>query len=353
MCLKLETGGTERQLIAMARGLDRTRFQVHVGCFRSQGPWGRELREAGIELAEFPLRSVRSVGALGVLRGLGVYLRERRIRLLHTFDPPSTLLAVPVGRWFGTPFVISSQRGFRDAPGCESRGLVRLTDQMVDAIVVNSRAVRDDLISRDRVPASRLKLCYNGIDTTVFHARERVANERPRIGTVAMLRPEKGLHTLVDAFAQLPRGAAELVVVGEGAERAALEARTVARGVAGECRFTGLTQDVAGELRRIDIFVLPSLSEALSNSLLEAMACGCAAVASNAGGNPEVVEDGRTGLLFPAGDASALADRLRRLLGDPAMRTMLTGRGQARVAEQFGIDRAVRCFEDLYTSLMR
>jgi len=105
-------------------------------------------------------------------------------------------------------------------------------------------------------------------------------------------------------------------------------------------------------LRAIDIFVLPSLSEALSNALMEAMACGCAVVASQVGGNPELVSDGTTGLLFRAGDAAELADRLERLIVDDGLRTRVGVAASESVRQRFSLQASVRRMEEIYEELL-
>jgi glycosyltransferase involved in cell wall biosynthesis len=109
---------------------------------------------------------------------------------------------------------------------------------------------------------------------------------------------------------------------------------------------------VAPWYRNIDIFVLPSLSEALSNSLMEAMACGCAVVASNVGGNPELVTDRQTGLLFPSRDAAALADGLRLLIGNERLRSTLAGAAACSIAERFSLAASARRMEQIYLNLL-
>src|SRR4029077_17040391 len=128
------------------------------------------------------------------------------------------------------------------------------------------------------------------------------------------------LSTLMEAFKRMKAGrtGVKLVVVGSGPMLGELQAAGY-----GDCHFEPAVGNVAPWLRAMDIFVLPSLSEALSNSLMEAMGCGCCPVASNTGGNPELVTDGETGLLFPVGEADALAMCLARVLDEPEYRRWL------------------------------
>jgi glycosyltransferase involved in cell wall biosynthesis len=118
------------------------------------------------------------------------------------------------------------------------------------------------------------------------------------------------------------------------------------------CHFQPAVPNVAPWLRAMDIFVLPSLSEALSNSLMEAMGCGCCPVASRAGGNPELVTDGESGLLFPVGDAEALAARLALLLDDPPYRRRLAAQAERRIQEHFTREQAARAMGEIYQEFL-
>jgi glycosyltransferase involved in cell wall biosynthesis len=272
---------------------------------------------------------------------------------------PLDLFGVPVARLFRSPVVLSSQRAHRALTPGATRHWLRLTDRIADGIVVNCRSVARELVSRDGVPASRIHLAYNGIDTDVFCPEGAVAEAPWRdaatvIGVVCALRPEKGLPLLLDAFARVRRShpEARLLVVGSGPMLAELDARARALELGADCRFQSAAQNVAEWLRVMDVFVLPSLSEALSNSLMEAMACGCCAIASDTGGNPELVRDGETGLLFPTGDSVALAARLERVLANLDARRRLAANGAQFMRERFNREAAARRMGEIYTSYL-
>jgi glycosyltransferase involved in cell wall biosynthesis len=162
----------------------------------------------------------------------------------------------------------------------------------------------------------------------------------------------------VEAFAKVVSGnplecsGLQLAIVGSGAMRATLQAMTVEFGIQDRCHFEPSTADVAAWLRAIDIFVLPSLSEALSNSLMEAMGCGCTVVASAVGGNPELVSDGTNGFLFEAGNAAELADRLERLVVDEDLRTRFGIESANRVRQHFSLEASVHRMEEIYGELL-
>jgi glycosyltransferase involved in cell wall biosynthesis len=267
-----------------------------------------------------------------------------------------TLFGVPAARLFRTPRLLSSQRAYRGLARGWSRRLLRFTDRLVDGIVVNCKAIQRHLIEDEGVPAGRIHLCYNGIDTALFHP---IAAERPLalahasvvIGVVCALRPEKDLGTLLEAFAQVRKPGVRLAIVGAGPERPRLVERARQLRIASDCHFEPATPAVADWLRAIDIFVLPSVSEALSNSLMEAMACGCCAVASRVGGNPELVAEGQTGMLFAPRNASELASKLRMLIEDESLRKQLAEAGARFLRENFSLAKAARRMAEIYREI--
>jgi glycosyltransferase involved in cell wall biosynthesis len=354
MARELGLGGTERQLAETALALDRQQFEPHVGCFTGGGFRAKELREAGVPILELGVRSLVSASALAGARRMGAYLSRHAIALVHAFDVPLDLFAVPVARLYRTPVVLSSMRAHRDLTPGMTRHLLRLTDRMVDGIVVNSRAVARELAD-DGVPASMIRLAYNGLDTTVFRREgERAVlpwseGATVVIGVVCALRPEKGLGTLMEAFRQLKsvRRGVKLVIVGSGPMLAELQTNADP-----DCHFEPAVPNVAPWLRAMDIFVLPSRSEALSNSLMEAMGCGCCPVASNTGGNPELVQDEETGLLFPVGDSEALAARLTRLVDEPEYRYRLAALAHQRMHQQFTREQAALAMGGIYQEFL-
>jgi glycosyltransferase involved in cell wall biosynthesis len=145
----------------------------------------------------------------------------------------------------------------------------------------------------------------------------------------------------------------KLAIVGSGPMLSELEARARELGIFEACIFQPATSRVPDWLRAMDIFVLPSLSEAFSNALMEAMACGCCCVASDVGGNPELVTPEETGLLFERGDASSLAAELRRLIVDESLRRRLALNGQVYIRQNFSAQAAAQRMGEIYARLLR
>src|ERR1700734_1412968 len=155
---ELDLGGSERQMTEIAKTLDRSRFSPHVGCFRPQGIRHAELAARGVPIVHFPVDSFVSLPALSEAWKLGSYIRRHKIRLVHTFDYPLTLFAVPLARWTTRAVVVSSQRSHRSLIPLKYRRWIRMTDHVAHAIVVNCEFVRQHLHNKEGVPESRIRL---------------------------------------------------------------------------------------------------------------------------------------------------------------------------------------------------
>jgi len=349
---ELGIGGTERQAVETARFLDRKYFSPHVGCFRPDGFRRADLERARIPILHLPVTSFRSPGVLSAASMLVNYLRRNRIKIVHAFDAPLNIFSVPVSKFAGVPAVLSSQRGDRDITGQVTKRLLRISDRLTDAVVVNCDAMRRYLIEEEGVPATKIRLCYNAIDAKEY-SRRAVPSRWPgktTIGVICALRREKCVDTLLRSFARLSREHCFLLVVGSGPEEGQLKSLAAELGLGANCHFEPATSDVAAWLSQIDIFVLPSRTEALSNSLMEAMACQCCVVASRVGGNPELVDDGISGLLFEAENVAELAHKLATLLDDPDRREAMAAAAAVRMASEFTYSRAAETMRKIYES---
>ncbi|MBZ5602588.1 MAG: glycosyltransferase [Acidobacteriia bacterium] len=351
MARELHIGGSERQMTETAKGLDRSLFEPHVGCFRPAGVRGDELRDHGVIVTQWPVMSYRSMGAVRGARDIARYIHRHRIAIVHTWDYAVGVYAIPIARLATQALAVASQRSERILIPAGYRRVLPAIDRLSHAIVVNSKFVERQLISQG-IAREKLKFCPNGIDLERF--RRTPADHPLTVGVVCALRPEKNLGVLIDAFA-LARNTSKdvrLRIVGSGPELEKLRARAVEKGVAEMCSFEPATADVPERLSAIDIFVLPSRSEAFSNSLMEAMACGCCAIASDTGGNPELIRHGETGLLFPNEDATALAEALRRVIADGELRCRLAASGCLFIHGNFSNADAARRMQEIYLRLM-
>jgi L-malate glycosyltransferase len=359
MVRELHHGGSERQLTELALGLDRSLFQPHVGAFRIQGIRANELNAAGVPILDLPVRSFKSAGSLTGGLALARYVQDNNIRLVHTFDMPLTAYAVPVTRLLTSAVALASQRCHLALAGPRLRKLVVFAERRAHGIVVNCQYVKRHLMDDEGFSSEKIHLCYNGVDLLRFR---RAAVQKPVslpadalvIGVMCVLRPEKGLTTLLDAFAQVRQGGANLrlLIIGSGPMLPELQDRARSLGISAACVFEPSTSHVEEWLRMIDIFVLPSLSEALSNSLMEAMACGCCPVVSRVGGNPELVKDGSHGFLFQPGKSDELAAKLQELIANPDLRQRLANAAHDSVHANFSRAASARRMAEIYGQLL-
>jgi L-malate glycosyltransferase len=347
---RFEPGGTERQMIELVRRLDPARWSVHLACFEASGQWFSGAADAAASVAEFPVRSFRRPDALGHLVAFARWCRDRRIAIVHTSELYSNIFGLPGAALAGVPVRIGNRREINPDKSPAQIALQRAAYGCAHLVVANSCAAADRLRD-ERVPARKIAVVSNGLDSEPF--RPRTGNDRPRkVIVVANLRAEKGHEVLIDAAVQILERIpdARFNIVGGGPEHDALVARTEARRIRHAFTFLGHRDDVAARLAAADIFVLPSRSEAFPNAVLEAMAAGLPIVASGVGGIRELIEDNRTGLLVPPGESDVLANRIRRVMTEPGLAVRLGGAARVEAAARYSFDRMVAAFDDLYVT---
>lgn len=359
MVRDLGMGGTQRQVTEIAKTLDRNQFEPHIAAIIPQGIRAEELRTEGIPVLGIPFPSFQSIAALKSAWNLLRYIHQNQIRLVHTFDVNTNIFGILIVKLFTRVPAIASQRAHRQlARGGIFRKALRLADRFADGIVVNCLYLKEHM-EAEGVPERSIHVCYNGINLQTFQRRStpvsaiKPANDLT-IGTVCVLRPEKGVVTLIEAFAALRQTHFDikLLIVGSGPCLPQLQSRAKELGVFFHCIWQPAVENVSSWLQQIDIFVLPSRSEAFSNSLMEAMASGCCAVASSAGGNPELVDGQSTGLLFQPGNAKDLREKLQLLAGDEMLRRRLANAGHDLIHSRFSRQAAARRMEEIYASFL-
>jgi glycosyltransferase involved in cell wall biosynthesis len=345
-----DPGGTERQMIELVRRLDRGRWDVHIACFHTRGAWfDRVAAIARVQV--FPVTSFRKLEVARQLRAFAAWCRARAIQVVHTADTPANIFGLPGAALAGVPVRIGNRRDINPGRSGVQIALQRAAYSCAHVVVANTRAAAARL-RFERVPAAKIAVVPNGLDCQSFTRQDTTRHRLRHIVVVANLRPEKGHDVLIDAAVHVLRTFpdARFEFVGSGPERDRLLTLANSRGVGHAFDFVGHQDDVAARLAAADIFVLPSRSEAFPNAVLEAMAAGLPVVASDVGGIPDLVDDGRTGVLVPAGDPRALSDRICRLIGDPAYAASLGNAGRADVEARYSFERMVTAFEALYLS---
>jgi glycosyltransferase involved in cell wall biosynthesis len=348
----LNLGGTEGQLVELARGLDRSRWRLEVACIRAEGPLRARLEEVGIQPWSCNGTSFTSPRLASTILGLSRRLRALRVELVHSFDFYSNLLALPAARLARVPAIIASQRDLGELRPRHQHRIHGAMLRLATHVVVNSAAVAERLARSHAARSGRLSVIHNGVDLRRF-APGSATGARPEtvlVGSLASLRAYKGLLELVEAAAMVKPGAPHVrfAIWGEGPLRPELERHIRERGLTETVQLAGATREPDEALRRCQIFVHPSLSEASSNVVLEAMATGLPVVATTAGGTPALVEHGRSGLLVEPGSPGAIADAVLSLVRNPGLGCRLGAAARERAVGEFGMGRMVQRFEALY-----
>ena len=308
----LNVGGTETQAVELATRLNPQRYEVTLGCLRARGPLLEKLAGSSASVREFyPKGGVDSANGVYQLLRLAIFLRRGGFQIVHTHDLYSNLMGIPAAVMARVPVIISSRRdlGHFDWYQSGRRVWLRRLQNLSTAVLTNANAIREALLVEDHFAAQKVRIIHNGVDVERFGHGSRDRNwlmpgkghEKWIVLVGNMHSDVKGHPWLIAAAAgishEFPR--IRFVLVGDGAQRKAFEQRVAELGLETHFSFLGLRDDVPRILACCDIAVLPSRVEGLPNAVLEYLAAGLPTVASRVGGNAEIVQDGKTGLLVP------------------------------------------------------
>ncbi len=355
-------GGAERVLLQLLEGLDRSRWRPVLAYHPEAGlsPLIEGATRLEVRLVEAPRLPLGLEGARRVPSFTAMLHAERpAVFHAHLSWPLACkwgLTAALLGR---VPAVTATVHLWVQSPYTRAARIQqRWLAAGVGRYIAVSRAISEKLVQVFHIPAHKLQVIHNAVDLGRYESRGGLqppaelarCQKRPVVLTVARLDKQKGHTTLLEAAAQLPE--AVFILVGDGPERAALQAICQSLGLEERVIFAGFRSDIPNWLAHCDLFVLPSLYEGQSLSVLEAMAAGKPVIASAIPGNDEVIVHGKTGWLVPPGNAVHLAQALRALLADPALAQRLALAGQAKVRKEFSVQTMVQQVEQLYADLL-
>ncbi|MFQ3650263.1 MAG: glycosyltransferase [Gemmataceae bacterium] len=337
----LEVGGQEKLLVEFAKYADQSRFQLHFISLTTAGPLAEELQTAGWPVTALHLREGLRPEAVGILARLFAQLRAK---IVHTHDERPNIYAAPAA-WLVGARCIHSRHSQASKLSVRQRWLVRASSEANEVFVCISQDSARQAIAQG-IAARRVLVIRNGIDLNRF-AYQGPNPSGPAV-LVARLAPEKDVGTLIEAAALLRQQLPDfrLEIAGDGPCRAHWQAQAAPLGET--VRFLGMVREVPALLRRARLFVLSSLTEGISLTLLEAMACGLPIVATRVGGNPEVVTSGETGFLVPPGDPVALAKAIATCWTQSELCAKMSVAARQRVERQFDIRNMVASYERLY-----
>jgi L-malate glycosyltransferase len=353
MTNSLDVGGSEKQFVSLVEGLNRQRFDVQPACLRRTGGLAARIGE----IPEFPPGgSLFRMQSLRARVEMGRHLRRNRTVVAHAFDFYTNLMMVPAARFAGVPVVLASHRQIGDLLTPSQFWAQLQAFRICDRVLCNSRAAADRL-RKAGLPERKLEIIPNALPDAFFIQYTTAIPREPgmvRVGMIARMNDAVKNHpAFLRAAArvakQLPT--VEFLLVGDGPLRPGLEAMAAELGIVERVTFAGERHDIPAVLASIDVSVLTSSSESLSNVVLESMAAGVPVIATAVGGNPELVKDGETGQLVPAGDEDRLVEALLRLAGDAELRKLYSQRGR-EFARSFHSDVICRRYEEVYVSLL-
>lgn len=365
---RLAVGGLENGLVNLINHMPAERYRHAIVCMTEYTDFRERIRRGDVECFALGKRAGQD---FGVYVRLWRLLRRLRPDIVHTRNIGTLECVLPAfaagvrGRVHG-----EHGRDMADLRGDNRRYIVlrRLCNPLIGRFVAVSRDLADWLVASVRIPPSRIAQIYNGVEYARFLPASdgRAGLPNPGfapagavvIGTVGRMQGEKDPLNLLRAFLRLVdatpggRERLRLVFIGDGPLRGEAQRLAGESGCEDIVWFAGVRDDVAALLRGLDVFVLPSLAEGISNTILEAMASGLPVVATRVGGNPELVDDGRSGTLVPAGDPEALAEAIRAYVEDPELRRGHGRAGRLKVEQEFSMERMVQRYLAVYDEVL-
>jgi glycosyltransferase involved in cell wall biosynthesis len=359
------TGGPGKTIINSAKYIDRTRYRVHVGAYTNaragHDEFASAVRGAGIPFLD--LRETRRVQPEHVWQ-IRRYIRDEGIRIVHAHGYRTDVMGYLATRGLRGVGLLTTHHGWIRNTVKQER-VARFAQWLCrrfDAVEVVSSRLLDEVAPSLR-EAGRAVVVHNAIVPDDYRRdghRDRVraslgvTADALVLGTIGRFSPEKGCIDLVEAFTIVARehARAHLVVIGEGPLAGELQRRIASAGLTTRVSFVPHQSRVQPYYEALDLLVSPSHTEGISNVILEAMTFGVPVVATAVGGTPEIIVDGKSGVLVPAREPATLAGAISRLLADDGERQRLSAGGRARIDEAFTFDVRMRREEALYESLL-
>ncbi len=353
-------------MLAAGLGRDlRDRYRCIYICLDEIGPLGKTMREQGFEVVCLDRRPGIDWRAM---RRMGQVIRRYGVNLLHAHQYGPFFYAAMGRAMVRRPAcrVLFTEHG-REYPDWRRAKRVWANKWLLrrdDRVTAVGQYVADLLVANEGIASPRIEVILNGIDPNSFSQPKRdraavrqalaITDDQPMVIQVARFHPVKDHATGLRAFAQTAHDMpdARLVYVGDGPQRGAMERLAEDLGVEDRVRFVGVRTDVADLLHAADVFMLSSLSEGISVTLLEAMAAKLPIVATDVGGNAEVIEHGRTGWLAPRQDHEAMGAHLTRLLRDNAIGRAMGLAGRVRLHEHFTQARMHQAYAEQYNAML-
>jgi len=354
---EMEVGGTQRQIVHIARSLDKTRFEATVVYFCNRSFLVDELESAGVRVIEVAKRKRFDIS---FLRNLVAFLKEGHFDVVHCFAFTGELWGAVARRFLprgSRPMLITSVRSKYEAYSALHWCIKRWAATESSIVIANSVAGGEHARNKMRLPLGTIEVVYNGVadvSTGLLTPAACSARDHVKVLFVGRLVEVKNVSVLLRAMHLLlskhgsNKTALRLTLAGDGPLRAVLEQQVIALGITEIVEFVGERSDTPALMQENDFVVLPSVREGLSNVILEAMIMGRPVIASAVGGNVELVEAGETGFVFQSDNENQLAAAMRTLADDKHLREKLGATGRKYALERYTIKAMVSKMEKHY-----
>lgn len=369
----LRLGGAEKQVVELALGLDKSKYEIEIICINQGGKLVQEVRKSGVSVKIFqvglPYGKLNPRSWPVLLRSIWQIwrrLKHTKPDIVHGYLFTAYVVGIICGRLAGVPILISARRSlgyFKDDKKWR-QPLENFVNKRTDVILANSEAVKNDCLKREKHIRGKIRVIYNGIDLEKYRPDPVSPEMRKQLGVstndvvvgcVANLIHYKGHLEIVKAASMLCSEFPELkfVFVGrDGGMKKPVEEKREALGLEGKVVLAGSRVDIDRIIPSFDILLLASHEEGFSNVLLEGMACGKPIVATDVGGNAESVIDGETGLIVPTRNPEAMAKAIKKLLNSPQLRKKMGKAGRRRMEKHFSKERLIEDMDKFYSSLL-
>lgn len=356
----LEAGGAQKHLVRLISKIDRQQYEPMIFCIYKKGRLLTEFEQLNVEIIGLASCDKGSpfFCTIKYIFMLKEYFRRSKVDIVHSYIYYMNLLATIAGRLAKVKAIVISKRNVDDWMGTKEILLSKIYNFLTDRILVNCNAVKKDAIVREGANPEKVVVVYNGVDSKELSCNRPVTDLVHVVGTASVFRPKKGIEYFIAAADILLKKRKDIKFILIGYSRDPtyiniLKDSIDRLGISNYFEFHGFVEDMIDYLdKNIDIFVLPSLQEGMSNALLEAMAASKPCIVTNAGGNPEVVEDGKTGLVVPKANPLFLANAMEKLLDDARLSQHLGKNARQVIHEYFTTEKMVQAINVLYQSLL-
>ena len=352
----LDVGGAEKLVVEFTKGTNKDMFNVMVCCLDKIGELGEELISNGFDVETLDRRPGIDWRLVFRLRKL---LKKKKIDVIHAHQYTSFFYSSLAKNFPKKPRLIFTEHGrfFPDQRRIKRVIFNPFLSKCASEIIAISEATKVAMVKFDNFPQNRVKIIYNGVtfkasSTNLFKKRSElnISNEDFVLSTAARLDPIKNYKMLITVMKRITRTVnnCKLLIAGNGPEYDTLSSEIIKNELTESVFLLGHRSDVKEIFSASDVFLLSSLSEGTSITLLEAMSAGLPAIATNVGGNPEIIVEGETGLLVKSNDAEAMADKVLYLHQNRMFAKQLGEAGKKRAEELFSYERMMDKYEQLY-----